>query len=176
MKTIALVFGAVFMRFLIVSPFMLLFWWLRQSARKARPRESGTSIDFFLAPRMKVLIEIVVVSLATFSALVALETLRKGEGLYAALIPLSVLIAILLATPRSVSTDPEGVHQHRWFRKDRVIRWNEVAWVRRGRNTGATYVKSRNGGRPVSFSPLLIGQRSFERELRNYARDLELDE
>jgi hypothetical protein len=175
-KTIALVFGAVLLRFLFVSPFMLLFWWIHRSAKRLHPRENGSSIEFSLAPRMRVLIEIVIVLLVAFTALVVLETIRSGEGFYAVLIPLSVLIAIFLAKPRSVLTDHEGIHQGRWLRQDRVIAWNEIAWMRRGRNTGTTYVKSRNGGRPVSFSPLLVGQSHFEREVRKHARELALDE
>ena len=120
---------------------------------------------------MLVLIEIVVVLLVAFTGLVLFETVRKGEGLYAALIPLSVLSAILLAKPRPVLTGPDGIHQPRWFRGDRVIVWNDVAWMKRGRNTGTTYVKSRNGGRPVSFSPLLVGQTRFEREVRKHVPD-----
>ena len=96
--------------------------------------------------------------------------------MYAALIPVSVLVAILLAEPRTVLINHEGIRQHRWLRRDRVIAWNEIAWMRRGRNTGTIYVKSRNGGRPVSFSPPLVGQSRFEREVRKHARELELDE
>jgi hypothetical protein len=151
---------------------MLLFWWIRRSTKKLRPREDGASVEFSLAPRMHVLIEIVTVSLVAFTALTVWETVRKGEGLYAALIPISVLVAILLAEPRTVLINDEGIRQHRWLRGDRVIPWNEIAWMRRGRNTGTTYVKSRNGGRPVSFSPLLIGQSRFEREVRKHAPEL----
>src|ERR1700693_3670685 len=176
MKAIALFFGAVLLRFLFFSPFMLLFWWIRRSTRKLRPRENGGSVEFYLAPRMLVLIEIVIVSLLAFTALIVLETVRKGGGLYAALIPLSVLTAILLAKPRTVSTDHEGIHQRRWLRGDRVIAWNDIAWMKRGRNTGTTYVKSRSGGRPVSFSAPLVGQSRFEREARKQARELALDE
>jgi hypothetical protein len=43
-KAIALIFGAVLLRILFVSPFMLLFWWIRRSTRKLRPRENGTSL------------------------------------------------------------------------------------------------------------------------------------
>lgn len=124
---------------------------------------------------MAVLIEIVIASLAAFTALTVVEAARKGEGLYAALIPLSVLAAILLAKPRTVSTDHEGIHQRRWLRGDRVIAWNEIAWMKRDRKTGTMYVKSRNGGRPVSFSPLLVGQSRFEREVRKHTREIELD-
>jgi len=154
---------------------MLLFWWIRRSTKKLRPRENGAGVEFSLVPRMHVLIEIVIVSLVAFTALTVWETVRKGEGRYAALIPLSVLAAILLAKPRTVWTDHEGIHQRRWLRGDRIIAWNEIAWMKRGRNTGTTYVKSRNGGRPVSFSPLLVGQSRFEREVREHARNVELD-
>lgn len=176
MKAVALIFAAVLLRFLVVSPFMLLFWWIRRSTRKLRPRENGTSVEFSLTPRMHVLIEIVTVSLVAFTALIVSETVRKGEGLYAVLIPISVLVAILLAEPRTVLIDHEGIRQHRWLRGDRVIPWNQIAWMKRGRNTGTTYVKNRNGGRPVSFSPLLVGQRRFEREVRKRARELALEE
>jgi hypothetical protein len=176
MKIIALIFGAVLLRFLFVSPFMLLFWWIRRSAKKLRPHENGTSIEFSLAPRMHVLIEIVIVSLFAFTALTVFETVRTGEGQYAALIPLLVLAAILLAKPSTVWTDREGIRQRRLLRGDRIIAWNEIAWMKRGRNTGPTYVKSRNGGRPVSFSPLLVGQSRFEREVRKHAREIELNQ
>src|ERR1051326_2665548 len=95
---------------------MLLFWWIRRSARKLGPREDGTSIEFSLAPRMLVLVEIVMVSLVAFTALTVWETVRKGEGLYAALIPRSVLVAILLAEPRTVLINHEGIRQHLWLR------------------------------------------------------------
>jgi hypothetical protein len=176
MKTIALIFGAVLLRFLVVSPFILLFWWIHRSTGKLRPHEDGNSLEFSLAPRMRILLEIVIVLLAAFSVLVLIEATRNGQGLYAVLIPLSVLTAIFLATPRSILTDHQGIHQHRWFGQDRLIRWSEIAWMKRGRNTGATYVKSLSGGRPVSFSPLLIGQSRFEHEVKKHTRGLEPDD
>jgi hypothetical protein len=175
MKTIGLIFRAILLRFLFVSPFMLLFWWIHRSTRKLRPREDGDSVEFSLVPRMRILIEIVVVLLVAFSALVLIETIRSGQGLYAVLIPLSVLAAIILATPRSVLTDHLGVHQRHWLGNEKVIPWEDVAWMRRGRNTGTTYVKSSNGGRPVSFSPLLRGQSRFEHEVRKRTRGLDTE-
>ena len=122
-KAIALIFGAVLLRFLFVSPFMLLFWWIRRSTRKLRPRENGTSVEFSLTPRMHVLIEIVTVSLVAFTVLTLWGTVRKGGEVYAALIPISVLVAILLAEPRTVLIDHEGIRQTRWLRGDRIIAW-----------------------------------------------------
>ena len=82
MKSIALILGALLLRLLVVSPFALLFWWLRRSARRLHPRENGTSVEFSLAPRMAVLIEIVIASLAAFTALTVVEAARKGEEFF----------------------------------------------------------------------------------------------
>ncbi len=176
MKDIAFLLGAILLRILAVAPFMLLFWWLRRSARNSRPREEGGTLVFPLNPRMHILIEIVILALVAFIVLVFVGAVRNREGAYAVLIPLAVLAAILLAEPKQVSTDQEGVHLHRWLRQDRVIAWHDVVWVRRGKNTGATYVKSRNGGRPISFSPLLNGQGRFEGEVRKHTRRFDVEE
>jgi len=176
MKDVAIIFGAVLLRLLFVAPFAILFWWLRRSVKKLRPREDGPAVEFYLAPRMRILIGIVLSLLTAFTVLVLFEIVHKGGSLYAVLIPLSVLVATILAEPRAVWTDHDGIRQRRWLRGDRVIAWNEVASMSRGRNTGATYVKSRNGGRPISFSPLLVGQSHFEHVVRAHTRDLELDE
>jgi hypothetical protein len=173
-KDIALILLAFLLRALMVVPFMLLFWWLRRSARNSRPREEAGLLVFPLNRRMHILIEIVVLALVAFSVLVLVQV-RDSGGFYAALIPLAVLAAILLAEPKPVSTGTDGVHLHRWLRGDRVIAWHDIAWVRRGKNTGATYVKSRSGGRPISFSPLLNGQKRFESEIRKHTRGLGSD-
>jgi len=173
MKLIAEILAAILLRALFVSPFLLLFWWLRRSAKKLRPKEGASTVEFFLAPRMRILIGIVCGLLVAFTVLALVEISRNGGNLYASLIPLSVLAAIILATPHAVITDHNGIRQGRWLLGDRVIAWDEIAWMRRGRNTGATYVKSRNGGRPISFSPLLVGQARFEREVRAHTRDIE---
>ena len=176
MKDIAALLVAILLRILVVAPFMLLFWWLRRSARESRPREEGGALVFPLNSRMRILIEIVILALVAFTVLVLVEAIRRGEGFYAVLIPLAVLAAILLAEPKLVSTDQEGVHLHRWFGGDRFIAWRDIAGVRRGKNTGATNVQSRGGGRPISFSPLLNGQGRFESEVRKHTRGLNVEE
>ena len=150
--------------------FMCLFSYLRRSAKKNEPRQDASKLEFFVAPGMKILLRVVLVALAAFSVLVLVASRSAGGGLFAVFIPLSVLVAILLTKPRTVVLDHNGIHQARGIRQDREIPWNEVASVKRGRNTGTTYVRSRNGGRPISFSPLLVGQSRFEREVRAHAR------
>lgn len=153
--------------------FTLLFKWLRHSAKRLHPRQEGEVLEFFVAPGMRILIRIVLFALAAFTAsLLVASLLKGGDGWYAAFIPLTVLLAIVLATPRTVTLDSTGIRQHRWIRVDREILWAEIAWMRRGFRTGTTYVKSKNGGRPVSFSPLLVGQWRFEREVRAHASNI----
>jgi hypothetical protein len=164
-------FFALLVGFLPIILFMLLFNWLRRSAKKLHPRPDGSSLEFFVAPGMRILLRLVLFLLAAFTILVLVAIRSEGGSFYAILIPLSVLVAILLAMPRTVTVDGRGIRQHRWIRKDREIAWHEIAWMRRGFNTGVTYVKSKNGGRPVSFSPLLVGQSRFEREVRAHAGD-----
>lgn len=163
-----------------VSPIILfacLFWFLRRSAKKQQPRQDGSALEFFLAPGMRILLGLVVALLAAFTLLILAVTSSKGEGWYAVFIPLSVLVAIFLVKPRAVVLDHNGIRQQRWISGDHEVAWNEIAWMRRGRNTSTTYVKSKKGGRPISFSPLLVGQSRFESEVRAHAKECDyLDE
>ncbi len=157
---------------LSVSPIVLLVWLAiffsrtKRSSEKQEPRRDGLGLEFFPARRVRLLVGSVLVALAVFAILTLVGTVSQGGGWYAIFIPLSVMVAILLAKPRTVMLDHNGIRQQRWIRSDREIAWSEIAWMRRGRNTDTTYVKRRNGGRPISFSPLLVGQSRFEREVR----------
>jgi hypothetical protein len=166
MKDIAAILGALLLRVLFVAPFALLFWWLRRSARNHQPKEEDGVLEFSLALGMRVLLNIVLVALLLFSGLTLVASLSQGGGWYVVLIPLSVLAAILLAWPKAVMLDHNGIKQRRWIRGDREIGWSDIAWMKRGKRTDATYVKSKQGGRPISFSPLLVNQSRFEKEVR----------
>jgi hypothetical protein len=175
------VLGAILAVLLVLSPmiaFSLLFNWLRRSAKKLHPREDGGTLEFHVAPGMRILMNLVLSALAAFTVLVLAAGLSQGgDAWYAAFFPIGGLLAILLAKPRAVVLEQHGIRQHRWIRGDREIAWKDIAWMRRGVNSGATYVKSRHGGRPVSFSPLLVGQSRFESEVRKHASDRdEVDE
>jgi hypothetical protein len=92
-----------------VISFMLLFNWLRRSAKKHSPRHEGTSIEFYVSPGMRVLLGITVSLLVAFTVLVLLTALsRGGDGWYGVLIPLAVLLAIGLAIPRTIILDTRG--------------------------------------------------------------------
>jgi hypothetical protein len=153
-----------------IALFMGLFAWLRRSARSHLPRQEGDSLVFFLAPPARILLTSVLVALVLFTALVFVASRSEGGSFIAVLIPLSLLLVMLFAKPREVTLTRDGVHQPHWLKQDREIAWNEVESIRRGLNTGTTYVRSRNGGRAISFSPLLVGQSRFEKEVKAHAR------
>jgi hypothetical protein len=169
MKAILQLLGLL-LGFLPIILFMCLFSWLRRSAKNHKPRQEGSALEFAVAPGMRILLRSILVALCAFSVLVMWASRSAGDGLIAVLIPISVLIAIVLARPRPVVVDHNGIRQRRWIREDRAIAWHEIVSVRRGSNTGTTYVRSRSGGRPISFSPLLVGQSRFVREVRAHAR------
>jgi len=160
-----------------VAALPMLFFLIKRSAHMHEPEEDSTALRFRIAPGMRFLIQMVVIALSAFTVLVFVIGLIQGESWYGVFIPLAVLLAILLATPRAVVLDHEGIRQRRLLFSDKKIAWNEIAWIRHGWRTGTTYVKSKNGGRPVSFSPLLVGKSRFNREVRNHAPEAaELDE
>jgi hypothetical protein len=127
-------------------------------------------MEFPLASGARWLVGLVVVSLMAFTAMILVVTLSRGEGRAAPLIPLTVLLALVWSIPRTIILDHDGIHQRRWLLGDRTITWSDVAWVKRGSRTGTTYIKSRNGGRPIPFYSLMAGQAQFTRELRQRVR------
>ena len=160
---------------LVATPFLLgwFFTYLRRSAKKQKPRQEGASMVFFVAPGMRILLGSVMLALVLFMILVLSALRFEGESFLALLIPLSVFAALLLARPREVTLDHNGIRQQGCFGQPRVIHWEDVASVIRGRNTGITYVRSRIDRRSISFSPLLVGQAQFVREIRSHAHHFE---
>lgn len=158
-----------------IALFSALFILTRRSASKSHPRQEGGALVFPLALAPKLLIVIVLVALILFSGLIALASSSAGGSPFVFLIPLSLFAAILLAMPRAVTVDHNGIRQTRWLTRDREIGWNEIDSVSEGARTGTVYVRSQNGGWPISFSPLLVGRPQFERELRSHAPHISIE-
>ena len=85
------------------------------------------------------------------------------------LMSLAVLAAIVIATPKTIVLDQNGIRQRHFLGGERSIAWDDIAWVRRGWRTGTIYVKSKNGGLPVRFSTMHVGKSRFEQEVRKRA-------
>jgi hypothetical protein len=147
---------------------------IKSSALRQQPREDGAALEFFPTARMQFLIRLVLALLAAFGALLSIATHKEGGTFYALLIPASVFLLISLVRPVSVVVDDHGIRQRRWFLPDREIRWQDVASVAYGTNTGTTYVLSKNGGPKIRFSIFLVGRARFKHEIRARARDVDI--
>jgi hypothetical protein len=86
----------------------------------------------------------------------------------AALIPTSIFVMILLARPKTVIVDSDGIRQRHSFGVETRISWTDVGAIARGANTGTTYVRSKHRGLKIRFSPFLVGQSRFESEVRRH--------
>src|SRR5208337_3275659 len=149
---------------------------IKRAALRQQPREEGLTLEFFSAAAMQFLVTLTLALLAAFAAFIAAYALERKEdgGFYAALIPMSVFVLILLAKPVAVVIDQEGIRQGRWFRGDKRIAWTDVATVELGPKTGTTYVRSKSGGPKIRFASSLVGRARFLREIRAHAPDADI--
>jgi uncharacterized Tic20 family protein len=161
---------------LLLSPLILpiLFGRSRREARSKAPREDGEELEFFLAPSMRLMVNLVLAALFAFTILIALAAPREDGSMYALLIPLAVLVSVLLVRPVPVVVDREGIRQSRWLLPDKQIAWKDIESVAYGPNTGTTYVRSRRGGPKIRFSVFLVGRKRFKHEIRLHTRAADL--
>ena len=173
-------FGTILVLLLWVGFYLCIrafFQSIKRSALRQEPREKGPAAEFFPVARMQFLVRIVLAVLVAFAILFTWGVFVSGErtnALLAPLIPMSVFVLILLAQPVPVVLDQEGIRQRRWFLHDKEIKWPDVASVAYGRNTGTTYVLSRNGGPKIRFASSLVGRPRFLHEIRAHARDADI--
>jgi hypothetical protein len=147
---------------------------IKRSALRQQPRQHGAQLDFFPTARMQFLLRTIFLLLLAFGGLVLVATRKEGGALFALLVPASVFLLIFLVRPVSVVADDRGIRQRRWILHDKEINWEDIASVAYGRNTGTTYVRSKNGGPKIRFSAFLVGRARFEHEIRAHARDAEV--
>src|SRR5215470_4738924 len=87
----------------------IFFFLIKRSAAGREPTQDEPSLRFDIAPGMGFLITGVEIALVAFSLLVFSFGLVRGEGWYAAFIPLAVLAAIVIATPQTILLDHNGI-------------------------------------------------------------------
>ena len=158
---------------LLVLP--VVFWSIKRSAKKQEPLVNGTSLEFPLTRGMRFLIGFVLALLVAFTGLVLVVLKASGGSPFAVLIPLAVLVAVVLAIPRAVVLDEDGIRQRRWPLADRQTAWADVASVSRGSNTGRIFVWSTDGTIAAVFAPQLVGQRRFKHEVMTRAKHVVFD-
>lgn len=150
----------------------IVFWLVKRSARNTEPVRNGPAFEFALGRGMVLLLRLVELLLAAFTVLVFVAIVSRGGSPLAIFIPLVILAAILFATPRPVILNDDGLRQSRWPLAERQTPWSEVATVSRDPRTGKTLVWSADHNIAAVFSPQLVGQQQFEKEIRARAKNV----
>ena len=143
---------------------------LRRSARGQSSVRNGGEIVFSLCWQMKAVIVFILVGCGFLLFGVITQGRRvPGDPWYVALIPFLILVplpvAITLLSPGRIVIDSTGIRQRCWWRRENSIPWNDVASVIRSRDDGSTIVYGKFGS-PITFSPYLVDQPRFDREVR----------
>ena len=84
-------------------------------------------------------------------------------------------LAILFLLPGRVVIDPKGIRQRFWWRREKYIPWKDFASAVRDRNDGSTIVYGKFQS-PIAFSPYLVDQLRFDREVKAWSRTNEIPE
>ena len=79
MKVIAEIAGALLLRALFVARSRYCSGGFGNQRKKLRPREEVSAVEFFLSPRMRILIGTVLGLLIAFTVLILVEIVSKGE-------------------------------------------------------------------------------------------------
>jgi hypothetical protein len=155
---------------LSLGAFPIVFWAVRRSARKQEPLKKGSSLEFGIARGPKLLIGVVLLLLIAFTIFIFIASFNVGEGIVAALIPIAVLIAIVMALPTAIVVDNTGVTQRRLLFADRHTSWTDISTVTADANRGRTIIWSNDGKIAAVFSWFLAGRREIEQEIRAHAK------
>src|SRR5439155_4072275 len=85
----------------------------------------------------------------------------------------AIPIAQLLALPGRVAIDSFRIRQRYWWRSEKCITWSDLASVIHNQNDGATIVYGKFSS-PIVFSPYLVNQSRFDREVKAFSRTDEI--
>ncbi len=87
------------------------------------------------------------------------------------LVPLP--LAILLRLPGSIILDSTGIRQRFWQRRGKHVPWKDFASVVHVSEDGSTVVYGRFQS-PITFSPYLVDQTRFDREVVAFSKACEI--
>jgi hypothetical protein len=146
-----------------------LFTLVKRSARRQGAAENGSEIVFRACWQAKATIAFIVVGCGLLVSVLLGATPVPGNSPYVGILLASLVgalpLAILLALPGRVVVDSSGIRQRYWWRPLKFIGWSDFAAVIHDRNDGSTIVYGKFGP-PIVFSPYLVDQLSFDREVR----------
>jgi hypothetical protein len=89
---------------------------LIRSAQGQSAVEDGSTLVFPLGLASRVILGVVILSLATFTISLAPPLRRSNQSPLAVLIPLALLTAIMLSLPGTIILDETGIRQSFWWR------------------------------------------------------------
>jgi len=151
---------------------------VQRSARRHDALQNGAEIVFPLCWQMRAAVLFILAGCGVL--LFALINSRpiSADPWYIKPILVSIVaglpVVILFLQPGVVVIDSIGVRQRYWWRKERVVSWNDCASVIHDRTDGSTIVYGKSEALPVIFSPYLVDQSRFDREVKAFSNTREI--
>lgn len=157
--------------------------WIRiavqKSARHQDSVQNGPQINFSLCWQVKAVVVFILGGCGLLLFGVLSSGPFPGEPRYIVLIPTLILVslplAILLLLPGAIIVDSVGIRQRFWWRRERRIAWSHFAAAIHDRQDGSTIVYGKFES-PITFSPYLVDQSRFDREVKNFSGSAEIPE
>jgi hypothetical protein len=152
---------------------------LRKSACGQSSVQNGPGIDFPLCWQGKAVVAFILAGCGVLLIAVGAKGPVPGDPWYIRLIPILILVslplAILLLLPGRIIIDSTGIRQRFWWRRENHIQWSDFTSVIHDQNDGSTIVYGKFGP-PIAFSPYLVDQLRFDREVKAFSRTDQIPE
>lgn len=155
-------------------------WFLshvKRSARRQSAGQNGSEIVFPICWQVRAAVAFILAGFGVFLFRLVSSRPIPGDPWYLKPIVVSMLgalpLAILLALPGRVVIDSFGIRQRYWWRPEKRIPWINFASVIHDRNDGSTIVFGKLES-PIAFSPYLVDQMRFDREVKAFSRTYEI--
>jgi hypothetical protein len=150
---------------------------VKRSARRQSAVQNGSEIVFPLCWQMRAAVLFILAGCGLLLFVSINSRTSPGDPWYLKSIPVSIVgalpVAILLALPGRVAIDSSGIRQRYWWRPEKRIPWSNFASVIHDRNDGSTIVYGKFES-PITFSPYLVDQSRFDREVKAFSRTDEI--
>jgi hypothetical protein len=150
---------------------------VKRSARRQSAVQNGSEIVFPVCWQMRAVVLFILAGCGLLLFGLISSKPIPGDPWYLKGILVSILgalpVAILLALPGRVVIDSSGIRQHYWWRPEKRIPWSDFASVYHDSSNGCTMVYGKFES-PIAFSPYLVDQLRFDREVKASSRTYEI--
>ena len=150
---------------------------VKRSARRQSALQNGTEIIFPLCWQMRAAVLFILAGCGFLLFGLISSRPNPGDPWYIKPILVSIVgalpVVILFLQPGRVVVDSIGVRQRYWWGKEKRIPWSDFASVIHDRNDDSTIVYGKSAS-PVTFSPCLVDQSRFDREVKAFSQTQEI--